>query len=157
RHRALLPLEARAGRSRGRLLRRARPLHARRHHAEPAGARRHPPLPSTSMTTSPYPYSGPEEMRKPIEQALRRVVDPEVAMTIVDVGLVYGVSVTPERLHVLLTMTSAACPVTDVIVEDVGAELDTMAPAGMAVDIELVWEPPWTTDRMSARAKAFMG
>ena len=62
---------------------------------------------------SPYPYDGPEAMRKPIEDALRRVVDPEVAMTIVDVGLVYGVSVTDDRLHVLLTMTSAACPVAD--------------------------------------------
>jgi metal-sulfur cluster biosynthetic enzyme len=54
-------------------------------------------------------------------------------------------------------MTSAACPVVDVIIDDVGTELDKVAPADMAVDIELVWEPPWTTDRMSARAKAFMG
>jgi metal-sulfur cluster biosynthetic enzyme len=106
---------------------------------------------------SPYPYSGPEELQAPILAALHRVVDPEVAMTIVDVGLIYGVTVTPERLHVLLTMTSAACPVVDVIIDDVGTELDKVAPADMAVDIELVWEPPWTTDRMSARAKAFMG
>ncbi len=107
--------------------------------------------------TAPYPYSGPEELRGPILAALHRVVDPEVAMTIVDVGLVYGVAVTPGRLHVRLTMTSVACPVIDVIVDDVGAELDKVAPAGMAVDVELVWEPPWTTDRMSPRAKAFMG
>jgi metal-sulfur cluster biosynthetic enzyme len=106
---------------------------------------------------SPYPYSGPEELQAPILAALHRVVDPEVAMTIVDVGLIYGVTVAPERLHVLLTMTSAACPVVDVIIDNVGTELDKVAPADMAVDIELVWEPPWTTDRMSARAKAFMG
>lgn len=104
-----------------------------------------------------YPYSGPEELRAPILAALQRVVDPEVAMTIVDVGLVYGVNVTSDRLHVLLTMTSAACPVADVILDDVDRELDTVAPAGMAVNVELVWEPPWTTDRMSGRAKAFMG
>lgn len=59
---------------------------------------------------APYPYSGPDDMREPVLAALSRVVDPEVAMTIVDVGLVYGVDVTPGRLHVLLTMTSAACP-----------------------------------------------
>jgi metal-sulfur cluster biosynthetic enzyme len=106
--------------------------------------------------SSPYPYSGPEELREPVLAALRRVVDPEVAMTIVDVGLVYGVTVTSERLHVLLTMTSAACPVTDVIVDDVGAELDKVAPE-VAIDVELAWDPPWTTDRMSPRAKAFMG
>ena len=53
-------------------------------------------------------------------------------------------------------MTSAACPVIDVIVDDVGAELDKVVPATMAVDMELVWEPPWTPDQMSGRAKAFM-
>src|SRR5262249_4812451 len=106
---------------------------------------------------SPYPYAGPPELREPIERALLRVVDPEVAMTIVDVGLVYGVTVTPDRLHVLMTMTSAACPVADVIMDDVEAEMDKLAPAGRAVEVELGWEPPWTADRMSARAKAFMG
>jgi metal-sulfur cluster biosynthetic enzyme len=105
----------------------------------------------------PYPYEGPPALRAPVLAALRRVVDPEVAMSIVDVGLVYGVTVTPERLHVRLTMTSAACPVADLIIEDVGTQLDQVAPPEMAVDVELVWEPPWTTDRMSARAKTFMG
>jgi len=112
---------------------------------------------NSTSAASPYPYSGPDELHEPILAALHRVVDPEVAMSVVDVGLVYGVTVTPERLHVLLTMTSAACPVIDVIMDDVGMELDKVVPANMAVDIELVWEPPWTPDQMSARAKAFMG
>jgi metal-sulfur cluster biosynthetic enzyme len=106
---------------------------------------------------SPYPYDGPEAMRRPIESALRQVVDPEVALTIVDVGLVYGVSVTDDRLHVRLTMTSAACPVTGLIVEEAQAELDRVAPPGVHVDVEVVWEPAWTPDRMSARGRAFMG
>lgn len=105
----------------------------------------------------PYPYDGPPALREPILTALHRVVDPEVAMTIVDVGLVYGVTVTDARIHVQLTMTSAACPVTDVIVDDVRHELARVMPEGAAVDVELVWEPAWTTDRMSPRAKAFMG
>jgi len=104
-----------------------------------------------------YAYRGPETLRASVLTALNRVVDPEVAMSIVDVGLVYRVTVTPERLHVVMTMTSAACPVTDVILDDTQAELDDIAPNGMAVDVELVWEPAWTTDRMSDRAKAFMG
>ncbi len=78
-------------------------------------------------------------------------------MTIVDVGLVYGVAVSDDRVHVVMTMTSAACPVTDVIVDDVEAELDRVVPPQMQIHVELVWEPAWTTDRMSARAKAFMG
>jgi metal-sulfur cluster biosynthetic enzyme len=104
-----------------------------------------------------YPYAGPEALRLPVLAALHRVVDPEVAMTIVDVGLVYGVTVAPERLHVLLTMTSAACPVAGVILDDTFTELEAVALPGMEVDVELVWEPPWTTERMSDSAKAFMG
>lgn len=105
----------------------------------------------------PYPYSGPPALQEPIEAALRRVVDPEVALSIVDVGLVYGVGVDDERVHVQVTMTSAACPVTDVILDEVQAELARIVAPERSVDVELVWEPPWTTDRMSARAKAFMG
>lgn len=104
-----------------------------------------------------FAYDGPPELKARIAAALRRVVDPEVAMSIVDVGLVYGVTVTPERLHVRLTMTSAACPVADVIVADVERELDDIAPPELAVDVELVWDPPWTPDRMSEGAKRFMG
>ena len=113
--------------------------------------------PCASEAAPPYPYAGPEAMRKPIDDALRRVVDPEVAMTIVDVGLVYGVAVHEGRVHVQVTMTSAACPVTDLILEEVQTELAHATPADTQIDVELVWEPPWSTDRMSARAKAFMG
>ncbi|MFT7775213.1 metal-sulfur cluster assembly factor [Roseateles sp.] len=109
------------------------------------------------MSGLPYPYEGPETLREPILAALRRVVDPEVAMSIVDVGLVYGVTVLPDRVDLRLTMTSAACPVADVIVDDACMELDQVVPQGLPVNVELVWEPAWTTDRMSDRAKAFMG
>jgi metal-sulfur cluster biosynthetic enzyme len=104
-----------------------------------------------------YDYDGPEALREPVLLALHRVVDPEVAMSIVNVGLVYAVTVAAGRLHVRMTMTSAACPVTDVILDDVQAELEDVVPADIAVEVELVWEPPWSTERMSASAKAFMG
>ena len=107
--------------------------------------------------TLPYPYKGPDSLRQPIEQALHRVVDPEVAMTIVDVGLIYGVTATEDRLHVVLTMTSPACPVTDLIIEEVVTELEGVVASRMRIEVELVWDPPWSTDRMSARAKEFMG
>jgi metal-sulfur cluster biosynthetic enzyme len=109
------------------------------------------------MDFSPFPYDGPEERHGPIMDALMRVVDPEVAMSIVDVGLVYGVRVDEHALHVRMTMTSAACPVTDVILEEAQQELERVAPPGMAVDVELVWEPFWTPERMSPRARRFMG
>jgi metal-sulfur cluster biosynthetic enzyme len=110
-----------------------------------------------SVAPSPFPYEGPDAMLQLIAEALHRVVDPEVAMSIVDVGLVYGVTVAQGRIDVLLTMTSAACPVADVIVDDVENELDRVAPPDFQIHVELVWEPPWTPARMSERAKIFMG
>lgn len=104
----------------------------------------------------PFPYEGPEALRQPLVAALTRVVDPEVAMSIVDVGLIYGVTVTDEKLHVRLTMTSAACPVADLIIDEVETELDRVAPQELLIEVELVWEPPWSADRMSERARRFM-
>lgn len=115
------------------------------------------------MSTSPEPtadalfdYSGDEAWRAPITEALRRVVDPEVALSILDVGLVYRVAVEPEKAHVVMTMTSAACPVTDVILDDVYAELERVLPIEMDIAIELCWEPAWTPARMSEAAQRFM-
>lgn len=102
------------------------------------------------------PYNGPDALREPILAALQRVLDPEVAMSIVDVGLVYGVSVAPDGVRVRMTMTSAACPMGYLMVDDLCAELEAVLPAGMRVDVELVWEPPWTPERMSAEGKALM-
>lgn len=109
------------------------------------------------MDLSPFPYEGPEDLHGPILDALMRVVDPEVAMSVVDVGLVYGVAVDEEKIHVRMTMTSAACPVTDVILDEARDELERIAPPGLAVEVELVWEPAWTPERMSGRGKRFMG
>ena len=104
-----------------------------------------------------FAYTGPADLQAPIEAALWRVIDPELALTIVDVGLVYGVAVTGDEVRVTMTMTSAACPVTDVILADVETELDAVLPADLRIAVELVWEPAWTAERLSARAKVFMG
>jgi len=106
---------------------------------------------------TPFAYEGPPQLRLPIERALRRVVDPEIALDIVDVGLVYGATVRDGQLALRVTMTSAACPVTDVILSDIETELDAVLPPEMRVQTEVVWDPPWSTDRLSARAKVFMG
>ncbi len=102
-------------------------------------------------------YDGPQELLPVIASTLERVIDPEMAMNIVDLGLVYGVVVKDNRMDVNVTMTSAACPVTDVIVEDIEHELDGAMPPEMLIHVELVWEPPWSPDRMSDRARGFMG
>jgi metal-sulfur cluster biosynthetic enzyme len=109
------------------------------------------------MSEERFAYAGPPGLLATIVQALERVVDPEVAMNIVDVGLVYAVKVADGRVDVEMTMTSAACPVTDIIVEDVENELDRALPPQLKLHVELVWEPAWTPQRMSAKARVFMG
>lgn len=113
--------------------------------------------PPSGPAASPFPYEGPDELRQPVIDALSRVVDPEVAMNIVDVGLIYGVKIADGLMHVEVTMTSAACPVADVIIEEIEGELDRIAPSDLQIHVELVWFPPWTADRMSLSAKRFMG
>jgi metal-sulfur cluster biosynthetic enzyme len=105
----------------------------------------------------PFPYAGPAALQPAIERALQAVVDPELAMSIVDVGLVYGVDIADDKVHVLVTMTSVACPVTELIIEDIETELDRVVPREMVIDVELVWEPAWSAERMSPAGKAFMG
>jgi metal-sulfur cluster biosynthetic enzyme len=92
-----------------------------------------------------------------VREALRQVDDPEAGMNIVDLGLVSGVAVAPDGVHVDLTMTTAACPMADMIMEQAREAIAAIAPVGTDVDIRLVWDPPWTPDRMSGIAKEHFG
>lgn len=89
--------------------------------------------------------------------ALRTVDDPEAGMNIVDLGLVYGVAIEPGRVRVDMTMTSPACPAGPYIVDESAAAIRAVAPEGTQVQVELVWEPPWTPDRMSPEAQSRFG
>lgn len=109
------------------------------------------------MSGQAYPCDGPPELAAAVDHALRRVADPEVAMNIVDLGLVYGVALHGRELHVRVTMTSAACPVADTIVGDIEHELDQAVPADLVIRVQLVWEPPWSPERLSESARRFMG
>jgi metal-sulfur cluster biosynthetic enzyme len=92
-----------------------------------------------------------------VRDALRVVDDPEVGMNIVDLGLVYVVDVTEAVVRVALTMTTAACPMTDMIVAQARGVLEALVPVGMVVDIALVWDPPWSPQMMSPAAKEHFG
>jgi metal-sulfur cluster biosynthetic enzyme len=92
-----------------------------------------------------------------IRDALRQVDDPEAGFNIVDLGLVYRIDVEPASVHIELTMTTAACPMTDMIIADVRAAVAPIVPPGIAAHIEMVWEPPWTPERMSSAAREHFG
>lgn len=105
----------------------------------------------------PFDYHGPEALREGVLQALKNVVDPELATDIVNLGLVYEVEIAGDAARVKMTMTSAACPVTDMLVDEVKSELREILDEGCSVDVQLVWDPPWTPDRLSPSARRFMG
>jgi len=92
-----------------------------------------------------------------VREALRAVEDPETGMNIVELGLVYGIDVEPGAVSVEMTMTTAACPMADMIVDQAHAAVAAIAPPDTRVDIRLVWDPPWTPDKMSGVAREFFG
>jgi metal-sulfur cluster biosynthetic enzyme len=92
-----------------------------------------------------------------VREALRQVEDPEAGMNIVDLGLVYLIEVAPSAVRVEMTMTTAACPMTGMIVEQAHDAVAALVPDGTAVDVRLVWEPPWTPDKMTGVARQHFG
>ena len=93
---------------------------------------------------------------KTIMEALSRVYDPEIPVNIVELGLIYGVKIDNGNVAIDVTMTAPACPAADQVVADCQAR--TREVAGVkAVDVRVVWDPPWTPDRMSEAAKLELG
>ena len=87
-----------------------------------------------------------------VEEAMKDVVDPELGINVVDLGLVYGTFVDDENIATLdMTLTSAACPLTDVIEEQTRAALTTGPGGGLVSDFRInwVWLPPWGPDKIT--------
>ena len=88
-----------------------------------------------------------DEATEDLLEALRDVVDPELGVNVVDLGLVYGVTFEPDRTATIdMTLTSAACPLTDVIEDQARAALD-----GLVQDFRInwVWLPPWGPEKIT--------
>ena len=91
------------------------------------------------------------------KKALRAVKDPELGLNIIDIGLVYEVIVDEAGVaHVKMTLTSPGCPAGAEIMDDVRRTLLDLEGI-TSVDLELVWEPYWTPERMDPRVRAFLG
>lgn len=98
--------------------------------------------------------SAPHEIA--VCEALKRVIDPEIGENIVDVGLIYGIAVDDSAISIRMTMTSPACPMGEMILDEVHAELVHAFP-DKEIDIEMVWDPAWSPDMLSPEAKARLG
>lgn len=91
-----------------------------------------------------------------VYELLKQVYDPEVGINIVDMGLIYGVDIAEQKVDVIMTLTSPACPAGPHILQQVESKLKEME--GIEeVDIKVVWTPPWTPDLLSEEGKDQLG
>jgi FeS assembly SUF system protein len=112
------------------------------------------PLQTSAMVDDPEKSAA---LRPRIIEALSKVFDPEIPVNIFDLGLVYDVIIdASSTVGIRMTLTAPACPAAQVLPEQV-----RQAVAGVAdvadVKVDLVWEPPWSRDRMSDAAKLQLG
>jgi len=91
-----------------------------------------------------------------IKNSLKQCMDPEVPLSIVDMGLIYGIDVSDNNdVNIKMTMTTKGCPLHDTMVDDV-TRYAKKVPGVNNVQVDIVWDPPWTMDKMSDEAKAKM-
>ncbi len=91
-----------------------------------------------------------------VEEALTNVIDPELGLDFVELGLIYGITVNGGDVHVTYTLTTPACPIGPMVAEQIEefvSELDDVT----SVDSELIFIPPWSPDKMSEDAKFALG
>jgi FeS assembly SUF system protein len=107
------------------------------------------------MPNQDYP-AGSTEAR--IVEVLRDCHDPEIPVDIYELGLIYAVAVTADgRARITMTLTSPACPVAESLPGEVEHQVRSRVEGLAAVDVEVVWDPPWNVDMMSDAAKLELG
>jgi metal-sulfur cluster biosynthetic enzyme len=101
-------------------------------------------------------YTGLMPTVEDVEEALTNVIDPELGLDFVELGLIYGIEVDGGKVHVTFSLTSPGCPIGPQVSEQIDefvSELDGVE----SVDSSMVFTPPWTPERMSEDAKFALG
>ncbi|UGQ43880.1 metal-sulfur cluster assembly factor [Rhodococcus aetherivorans] len=109
------------------------------------------PVTPADETTAAAPDAAPTldlERFEELEEAMRDVVDPELGINVVDLGLVYGITEDDEAVTIDMTLTSAACPLTDVIEDQ---SRNALVRSGLCDELRInwVWMPPWGPDKIT--------
>lgn len=102
-------------------------------------------------------HANREAVHGRVLDALRGVIDPELGMNVVDLGLVYRVDVDGDDVRVAMTMTSPTCPLGESIAAQAEAAIRKVRPGLGSVRVTVVWDPPWDPSRMSGAAKERLG
>ena len=103
--------------------------------------------------------------KKQIWEILEQVIDPELNISIIDLGLVYNVFVKTTntkqnkstQVRIVMTLTTIGCPLASVIEQEIKNKLSTLGISPDNIKVELTFDPPWSMERMSAKAKALLG
>jgi FeS assembly SUF system protein len=99
----------------------------------------------------------PWDLKPPIVAALRTIHDPEIPVNIYDLGLVYALEIYPGgRVRILMTLTTPGCPVAQEFPATV-AQVVKQVPGVSGCEVEIVWEPPWTSDRIPTADRLRLG
>ena len=104
------------------------------------------------MSDSPQDKPAGTVTEEQVVAALRTVYDPEIPVSIYDLGMIYGIEIENSAVHVRMTLTTPACPVAGILPMQVEACVKALEGVSEA-KVELVWDPPWTPDKMSEAAK----
>jgi len=92
-----------------------------------------------------------------VREALRLVIDPELGVNVVDLGLIYAIDVQDGEVRVDMTMTTPACPLGESLSEQAETAIRERLPGVRAVTVTLVWDPPWRPSMMSAATRERLG
>ena len=108
--------------------------------------------PAPTMQVAPDSTVKPEE----VIEVLRQCFDPEIPVNIVDLGLIYDIAIKPQRIDIKMTLTALGCPMAADVIADVRDHLLTL-PGVTQADVDIVYEPMWTPERMSEEARWELG
>ena len=112
--------------------------------------------PVTAGETEPVATTTGVVSEDQVKLALRRVKDPDLQLNIIDLGLVYAIAVDGSTVKVDMTLTSPACPSGPELMTNAESEVKTL-PGVEKVEVNLVWMPFWTPEKMEPRVRAYLG
>lgn len=105
----------------------------------------------------PKPEAFPEQLREQVIEAIREVYDPEISVNLYDLGLIYDIQFDPHNnVNIQMTLTAPACPVAGILPKQVETAVKGVKQVHR-VAVELVWDPPWSRDKISDEGKLSLG
>ena len=115
-----------------------------------------PPASASAAAEAVAPATSGVVSEDQVKLALRRVKDPDLQLNIIDLGLVYGIVVDGSTVKIDMTLTSPACPSGPELMTNAQNEVKSL-PGVEKVDVNLVWMPFWTPEKMEPRVRAYLG